>query len=186
MQIPRYSAWATAVVLYLSAGAAGAVAQPDVAAQLDAMATADQRIRSAPDTPEIRAEMLRVDARHEAALRDIITRHGWPDEHMVGKHGLHAVWLLMQHASPALLKLGLPHMVAAADRGELPWAVVALSVDRDLMYDGKPQRYGSQFRRSPDGRLEMYMVEDEAHLDERRAKVGLGPIAEYRAELEAM
>jgi hypothetical protein len=58
---------------------------------------------------------------------------------------------------------------------------VALSVDRDLTYDGKPQRYGSQFQTGADGKSAKYQVEDEVPLDERRAQVGLGPIAEYKA-----
>nr|WP_307729854.1 DUF6624 domain-containing protein [Duganella sp. sic0402] len=100
---------------------------------------------------------------------------------MVGKRGVFSAWLLIQHASPDLLKQCLPGMAAAADRGELPWSEVALSIDRDLMYDGKPQRYVSQFVTGADGKSAMYQVEDEAHLDERRAQAGLGTIAEYKA-----
>ncbi|MYM34143.1 hypothetical protein GTP38_07305 [Duganella sp. FT94W] len=160
-------------------------AEPALAEQLNAMRLVDQEVRTrrSDDQQAWRAEVERVDARHEAAMRDIIQRKGWPTEAMVGKSGVLSAWLLIQHASPQLLKQCLPGMQAAAERGELPWSEVALSVDRDLMYDGKPQRYGSQFQTFADGYSEMYKVEDEAHLDERRAKVGLPPIADYKAVL---
>jgi hypothetical protein len=116
-------------------------------------------------------------------MRDIITHQGWPTEAMVGKRGVFSAWLLIQHASPDLLKQCLPGMAAAADRGELPWSEVALSIDRDLMYDGKPQRYGSQFQTGADGYSDMYQVEDAAHLDQRRATVGLEPMADYKIRL---
>jgi hypothetical protein len=73
-------------------------------------------------------------------------------------------------------------MKAAADKGELAWSTVALSVDRDLLNDKKKQLYGSQVN-IENGKVDLLPVEDEAHLDERRAKVGLEPIAEYKANI---
>lgn len=164
---------------------AWAVPEPELASQLEAMAAADQALRArwTRDAPEVGAEVQRLDAAHEAALHDIIRRKGWPDIAMVGKPAAQAAWLVAQHGTPEFLKLCLPYMKASAERGQMPQWAFALSVDRDLMYDGKPQRYGSQFQTAADGKNHMYPVEDEAHLDERRAKVGLEPIAEYKASL---
>lgn len=162
---------------------AWAVPEPELAGQLEAMGAEDHALRArwTRDAPEVGAEVMRLDAAHEAALRDIIGRKGWPDIAMVGKPAAQAAWLVAQHGTPEFLKLCLPYMKASAEQGQMPWSAVALSIDRDLMYDGKPQRYGSQFRSGADGKNYMYQVEDEAHLDQRRAQVGLGPIAEYKA-----
>ncbi len=93
------------------------------------------------------------------------------------------VWLLAQHAPGDFIAQALPHLKAAADRGELPWSSLALMIDRDLVDRNKPQIYGSQWQGSG-ADLKMADTVDPEHLDERRARVGLGPIADYKALLE--
>jgi hypothetical protein len=53
------------------------------------------------------------------------------------------------------------------------------------MFQGEPQLYGTQYRYSADSGLELYQVEDPQLLEERRASVGLGPHAEYDAQMRA-
>jgi hypothetical protein len=69
-------------------------------------------------------------------------------------------------------------MQRAGDAGELHAALVALSIDHMLVRQGKPQLYGTQFH-EVDGRLVPEPIQDPEHVDERRAKVGLQPLAEY-------
>jgi hypothetical protein len=71
-------------------------------------------------------------------------------------------------------------MREAAAKGELAKANLALLEDRVLVRQGKSQIYGSQLRNNPDTKkMEFYPIEDEAHVDERRSTVGLGPLTEY-------
>jgi hypothetical protein len=191
MHFPRYAFLLLAACL--SAAAAEPPARPPanpptdaaLAAELVQMEEADQRVRdlalAAPSDRVLMEQMKQVDARNEARLKEIVAAIGWPTVKRVGKQGAHAAWLLTQHGSAALLKASLPDMKAAAEAGDLDWSSVALSIDRSLMDEGKKQIYGSQFQQDASGAMQMYPVEDEAHLDERRAQVGLGPIAEYRA-----
>jgi hypothetical protein len=51
-----------------------------------------------------------------------------------------------------------------------------------LVNEGKPQRFGTQFQ-LVDGKLVAFPIDDRVHLDERRAKVGLDPIAKYVKDL---
>lgn len=165
-------------------------AKPHLAQELKAMELRDQDIRSrysqSPSGESLVEEMAKIDAAHEVRMTQIINEHGWPDAEMVGLKGTQAMWLLVQHASPQLLKKCLPYMKQAAERNELLWATVALSIDRDLLYDGKKQLYGSQLHMSQSGSYETYPVEDEANLDARRRQVGLGPIALYKAQMLEM
>ncbi|NHZ90374.1 hypothetical protein F2P45_15305 [Massilia sp. CCM 8733] len=164
-------------------------AHPHIAAELLAMMERDQEVRrrqdAAPDSMAIRAEMLALDARHEPRIKAILAEIGWPGVKAVGPHGNQAMWLLVQHASPAMLKQTLPSMKKAAQDGELPWSTVALSIDRDLLNDYKKQLYGSQLVINKAGKPELRPVEDESRLDERRASVGLEPIADYLRRFEA-
>jgi hypothetical protein len=62
------------------------------------------------------------------------------------------------------------------------------------MYEGRPQRFGTQSLLCPDGQYRRWTTEDPEHLNERRAAVGLPqvdddppqtePTAQARAEYE--
>ena len=56
----------------------------------------------------------------------------------------------------------------------------ALLYDRVATADKRLQRYGTQGRCVGEATWEPLPVEDPDHLDERRAKVGLGPEADYK------
>jgi hypothetical protein len=53
--------------------------------------------------------------------------------------------------------------------------------DRVLVGEGKPQIYGTQVHFGPEtgGRWELYPIVDEEHVDERRTRIGLPPMADY-------
>jgi hypothetical protein len=61
----------------------------------------------------------------------------------------------------------------------------AAAAHRVRMFRGEPQLYGTQYRYSSGSGLELWQVEDPQLLDERRASVGLGPHAEYDAQMRA-
>ena len=159
--------------------------EPTLSDELVTMAAADQEIRTRvnqhPDDKTLMATWGKEDAQREARLIEIVKIFGWPTLHLVGSRGASAAWLLTQHASAPFLKACLPAMKQAAERGELPWGDVALSIDRDRIYDGMKQIYGSQFRRNSKGEWEEYPIEDVAHVDERRRAMGLQPFAENKA-----
>jgi hypothetical protein len=124
--------------------------------------------------------MEAVHRRNAARLTEIIEAHGWPGRSLVGPEGAHAAWLILQHAigNPPLQRRGLEFLRQAAARGEVAAAEVALLEDRVAVFEGRPQRYGTQFDWDEHGRLSPLPVEDEAGVDERRRSVGLGPLAE--------
>lgn len=68
----------------------------------------------------------------------------------------------------------------ASARGEVPRSQFAYIDDRIRVYEGKRQRFGTQWRGSPQG-LEPYSLEDAENVDARRAALGLPSLAELRA-----
>jgi len=167
---------------------------PTLAQELRRRDQADQSVRhrlgeaERNGNPEQRqallTEMQSIDTDNRSWLQQLMARQGWPSAAQVGLSGVHAAWLLAQHA-PEMLKSLLPALELAAARGELHQDSLALSIDRVLTTEGLPQRYGSQFRRDASGALQMFPVEDEAGLDARRAAMGMEPIASYRRRLGA-
>ena len=146
----------------------------------------DQAIRkdsaaSKPDSAYL-ARWIAVDEANTSRLKLIVAQYGWPGPEMVGHDGVLAAFLLVQHADrdPAFQQATLPLVREAYLAGKIPGENYALLQDRVLVGEGQPQIYGSQCRLAPDGtKWVPQPIEDEAHVDQRRREVGLGPLAEY-------
>ena len=120
-----------------------------------------------------------VDKPNMKRLNEIYNSIGFPDGERVGKDGIHAYYLILQHSSDIELKQkSLPGITRAFEAKHLSPSDYANFTDRLLVNLGKPQVYGSNFD-FKDGKLVMSKTEDLKNLDERRKKIGLMPIAEY-------
>lgn len=157
--------------------------------QLVLLGTDDQEIRQdlsperMQDTVFLKA-MLRGDSVRTVRLRAIIEEYGWPDSARVGKEAAGAAFLILQH-SPVdeFQEQMFPVLEELAARGEVPSSDAAMLVDRVLMRQDLPQRYGTQFKMI-EGRMVLHPVEDEDQLEERRREMGLPSMEEYMALLE--
>ena len=138
-----------------------------------------------PDNPERKADIARADAQNIVEIEEIIANVGWPAKSLVGQKASGAVWTILQHSQAETLKKHLDLMTQAAERGDIGGGLLATSVDRVRVSEGKPQVYGTQFR-EVDGVWVPQPIEDEANVDARRKSVGLGPLAEYTALLRQM
>jgi|GEM_PF-722948 len=151
---------------------------PKLADEIIGMEARDQAGRlqmiDNPNDPDLRAALRKTDADNEHRVMQIIEERGWPGPALVGQRATDAMWVLVQHTSAPVLKKCLPMMKAAAEQDELSLDKLALSTDRVLINDGQKQRYGTQ--EGP--------IEDEAHVDQRRAEMDMGTLAEYRAQLK--
>jgi hypothetical protein len=134
-------------------------------------------------TPEYRRLRERDRGRREraGALLDALGESGGP-----GPEDLyHAAWLF-NHGEDAV-EARLAHELAreAAERGHRParW-LAAAAFDRGCMYEGRPQKYGTQF--VPDGsRYRLWDVEP-ATTDAERADWDVPPLAEQHRRAEVM
>lgn len=152
--------------------------EPTLAQELLLMGKLDQEARKRPPALEDKERDARLksgDLAREARLASIIDEKGWPLISQVGHEAARGAWLVAQHGTPAFLERCLVLMQAAADKHEMNLAHLAWSIDRVLVDQGKPQRYGSQFEVSEAGTT-AYPIEDMAHLNERRASMGLEPL----------
>lgn len=120
-----------------------------------------------------------LDAAARDSLRAIVRESGWPGARKVGADAAIVAFLIVQHSPLDVQAEYLPMIERAVAAGDARGADLALLTDRMLMFQGKKQRYGSQLKASPGGPPELWPIEDEAHVDERRRAVGLQPLADY-------
>jgi hypothetical protein len=117
------------------------------------------------------AQMEAVHRDNAQWLAATVDARGWPGRSSVGDEGASAAMRILQHAigEPALMRRMLL-VVRDVDPAD-----VARLEDRIRVFEGRPQRYGTQYDWSDDGSamVPMVGVEDPEHLDERRRSVGL-------------
>lgn len=131
-----------------------------------------------------RAAVKAADEENLPWLKQVIATVGWPGKSLVGSDGAHDAWLLVQHADadPAFQRDCLELLTAAAGQTEASWREVAYLTDRVLLAEGKPQEYGTQAT-GRDGGYAARNLRDPAGVNERRARMGLGPLAAYLEQL---
>jgi len=147
----------------------------------------DQRVRL--DPPKLwefgkLADWRRIDSENTSFMKAVIDKCGWPEKSLVGEVGSLAAFVLVQHAEnvPFQTKC-LSLLTDAVDRGEARPQDRAYLLDRVLVREGKPQRYGTQFQGTGLD-LKPYPIDDEANVDARRREIGLPPMAEYAKQLQ--
>lgn len=153
-------------------------------AELIKMAAEDQQARPLdlmqtlghPD-PIAFNHMLVVDRRHLRSLHEIIAVGGIPTPQRVGREGIDAFWLLVQHADETALQEQVLKEFAAGNSG-VAQDEIAMLTDRVRGREGRPALYGGGLHLSgkewvPDP------IEDEAHVNERRAAMDLAPLSDY-------
>lgn len=122
-------------------------------------------------------QLILLDLSNSRRLKEIVAVYGWPGRSVVGPTGEQAAWLLAQHSDHDLpfQQHCLALLEQAIKNREAPAAHWAYLTDRVRVAEGRPQVYGTQFH----GALQPLPIEDETRVDERRAEVGLPPLAEH-------
>lgn len=169
--------------------------EPALRTSLQQRMQRDQQVRDAwlaagmsPESKEFKA-MHQVDAANTAWLKGVIDHSGFPTPQQVGRQGVDDAWLLVQHADadPAFQSHVLAMLEPRVHDGSIRGSDYAMLFDRVRTNQGKPQLYGSQFAgdAAKPGEMHLSPVEDLAHLDERRARLGLMPMHDYECALRA-
>ena len=137
--------------------------------------------------PEARS-LLAVNQANVARLATVIEQLGaWPGLRTVGADGTDAAWMLAQHADRAneLRRGWLPLLEAAVAAGEADPRHLATLTDRVAAVAGEPQSYGTILLLADDGAIEYPLpIRDAGRLDQRRAAIGLNPVADDAPYLE--
>lgn len=195
----RRSTTALAVVLAFSYAVSAQVSNPALRDELLAMEKVDQEERRKCSGGDADFQMKcyveiakTIDAPNTGRLIAIFNTHGLPGTKMVGREGLNAFMILLQHTIGDELRLkAVKPITKAFKRKEITPQDYANFIDRLRLHQGKGQLYGSGFE-FKDGKMVLSKTEDLKHLEKRRRRIGLPPMSEtvkmmketYKLEIE--
>ena len=91
-----------------------------------------------------------------------------------------AAWYVIQHSER--IDEFLPQIQVAAETGELPYRLYAMMLDRSLMGQGLPQKYGTQgmsyFMNTPEEINLIWPIENPENVNALRAAAGFDQTVE--------
>lgn len=168
--------------------AARSFSEPQLRAELAQRAARDQQARlamlnAARKDWGPRREVALVDEENVKWLFELVRSKGFPSAAQVGEQGVHDAWLLALHAdrAPKFQQALVPDLDKRRVDGELSGNDMARFVDRLLVAQGKPQRFGTQGSRdnwesSPFG---LPNAESLREVEANRREFELMPLADY-------
>lgn len=137
------------------------------------------------------ARMQAADAENQRMVAELLEQ-GWPEG--LSEEANETIWLVIDHAGLGMQRRWMPLVKQQMEAGRVSKSDYATLLDRILMREKRPQRYGTQtvsVSRMIDGdsvRMErqcwLWPVENPDRLDSLRNVMGLIPIAAYLREVE--
>ena len=128
--------------------------------------------------------MQLIDSLNQVEICDILDKRGFIGSEAVGE-GCKVFWTIIQHAPAEMEKKYLPLFQRAAARGDLAQWQIAMMEDRIALFEGRPQKYGSQLDVAADGTQTVYKLLNPEKVDEWRKEKGMEPLAEYLKSMGA-
>ena len=138
-------------------------------------------------TKPLQNKLLTVDKNNTRKLKSLLNNRPWFTDSEVGKEGVAAAFLIIQHSPDYEFKEKmLPELKQSYLNGTgVTGQDVALLTDRVLIKKGQKQLYGTQADISK-GKVIFKPILNPDSVDERRAEMKLPPLAQYKKLLEEM
>ncbi|MGB8468057.1 MAG: DUF6624 domain-containing protein [Candidatus Babeliales bacterium] len=174
-----------ALFCYLAFSCQQYVDKDGIKQKLASMVQVDQELRKAIHydkkiDPELKKIIDAKRDEHCQALKEILACYDWITIDEFGAQADQHAWLLVQHADHDITfqKEILARLEQLYPLGKTNQQNYAYLYDRVAINEHRLQRYGTQGD-FDNGVWKAYPMEDFAHIDERRATVGLQPLSEY-------
>lgn len=118
-----------------------------------------------------------IDKNNQKYVEKLIDKCGWMDELSEESHN--AVFMIIQHSEIDFITKYIDQVKEKAMLGLLEKDDHATMLDRKLMYEGKPQLFGTQTFGSEDGKNLVWPIADVENLTARRDSVSLPSMETY-------
>jgi len=138
---------------------------------------------AAPNNALVRRRALEIDADNVAWLYKLVKAQGFPTAAQVGERGVRNAWLLAQHADlqPKFQASLQPEIEQRHADGELDGMTLSRFIDRVLVAQHKPQRYGTQFTPQAWATPHFGLPDEQSvqEVEQHRRELGIMPLADY-------
>ena len=113
-------------------------------------------------------------------LNRIIDVIGFPTSEKIGEEASNAAWLIIQHSigQPDLMKKWAALMEIEVKNGQADKINFAYLTDRVAVFEGNPQRYGTQFDWDENGEMSPAKIDEYDKVNEIRKAIGLHSLEE--------
>lgn len=136
---------------------------------------------------------------HTARLQEIVAEHGWPGRSLAGEDGADAAWLVLQHTNSRVTTIRSAEgdefcrscvmlLRDAVACGEAHPRHLAAIADSLRLGNDEPPEFASlpgQYELDDQGRAVFQPNVDMTEIDQRRAAIGLPPLAADLARLQS-
>lgn len=157
---------------------------PDLRDQIERLSNIDQAVRQK-EGFDVK-KMMETDRQNSAPVRAILDKFGVPTFTLVGPKAAGDFVTMIQHQPAQFRQEVLPKLKANVDAGQADPSYYVLVYDRSQRDLGKKQLYGSQLECKAGEALHEAPIEDPAHVNERRAELGIMRIELYERLTEEM
>ena len=121
---------------------------------------------------------------NEKKILEILDTQGWPGKNIIGEQGSLTICNVLQHSGLEVRNKYLPMMRKAVEEKELAPRLLARAEDRLATDRGELQIYGGQIKYYPETKsFNVWPIMDPENVDQRRAEIGLEPMAEFLGDL---
>ena len=123
---------------------------------------------------------------NEKKILEILETQGWPSKNTIGEQGNLTICNVLQHSDVEIRKKYLPIMRKAVEEKQLAPRLLARAEDRLATDRGDLQIYGGQIKYYPETKsFNVWPVIDPWNVDQRRAEIGLEPMADFLSNLRS-
>lgn len=126
---------------------------------------------------EIWKKIRIADSINRGRIFALLDTSGFPAKTVIGIEGATTIWAVIQHAKPEDREKYFPVLQKAVQYSNLEAKYLAYTEDRILTDKGLKQKYGTQFRQEPGGKLYMEPVADPGKVDSLRNTVSLSSVS---------
>jgi len=151
--------------------AAHTAMNPRLRDQIEDLSKNDQAVRQQEGFNA--GELAKVDRQNATPLQAIMDRYGVPTYSMVGPQAADDFIIMIQHQPPSFRERVLAKLKENVSQGQADPESYAKVYDRSQNDMGKKQLYGEQLVCSSGEGMHEAPIEDEAHVNQRRAELGL-------------
>jgi len=157
---------------------------PALRDQIERLVKVDQEVRQQKGFDV--AKMNATDAGNATPLQYILNKYGVPSYAMVGPQATGDFVLMIQHQPPQFREQVLPKLKALVSAGQADPGSYALVYDLSQRDAGKKQLYGERLECKAGETMHEAPIEDEPHVNQRRAELGLMRVELYASLVAEM